>query len=79
MTNTGRTTRFTKVQLGSETRGAGEASPLGFSNITTTAPAGAFIPDGFMSVCSHSGNSVVLAIRSGNTIYRFTNASAAAV
>lgn len=46
-----------------------------FSAITTASPTSTFIPDGFLSVVSHSGNSIVLAIRSGATTYRFTNAA----
>jgi hypothetical protein len=44
-----------------------------FSNITTASPVSTFIPDGFLSIVSHSGNSIVIAIRSGATTYRFTN------
>lgn len=44
-----------------------------FSNITTASPTSTFIPDAFLSICSHSGNSMVIAIRSGATTYRFTN------
>lgn len=44
-----------------------------FSNITTASPTSTFIPDGFLSIVSHSGNSLVIAIRSGATTYRFTN------
>jgi hypothetical protein len=44
-----------------------------FSNITTASPVSTFIPDGFLSIVSHSGNSLVIAIRSGATTYRWTN------
>lgn len=44
-----------------------------FSGITTASPTSTFIPDGFLSIVSHSGNSLVIAIRSGATTYRFTN------
>ena len=44
-----------------------------FSAITTASPVSTFIPDGFLSIVSHSGNSLVIAIRSGATTYRFTN------
>jgi hypothetical protein len=44
-----------------------------FSNITTASPTSVFIADGFFSVVSHSANSMVLAIRSGATMYRWTN------
>lgn len=43
------------------------------SGITIASPTSTFIPDGFLSIVSHSGNSLVLAIRSGATIYRWTN------
>lgn len=46
-----------------------------FSNITTASPTSVFIPNGFLSIVSHSGNSMVIAIRSGATTYRWTNAS----
>ena len=48
-------------------------APVKFSNITTASPVSTFIPDGFLSIVSHSGNSIVIAIRSGATTYRFTN------
>lgn len=44
-----------------------------FSDITTASPTSTFIPDGFLSVVSHSANSIVLALRSGATTYVFTN------
>ena len=43
------------------------------SGITTASPTSTFIPDGVLSIVSHSGNSIVIAIRSGATTYRFTN------
>ena len=46
---------------------------LKFSTITTASPTSVFIPDGFLSIVSHSANSIVIAIRSGATTYRFTN------
>ena len=48
-------------------------APIKFSGITTASPTSSFIPDGHFSVVSHSGNSIVLALRSGATTYRFTN------
>ena len=50
-----------------------DVAPIKFSNITTASPVSTFIPDGHLSIVSHSGNSIVLAIRSGATTYRFTN------
>lgn len=48
-------------------------APIKFSGITTASPTSTFIPDGFLSIVSHSANSIVIAIRSGATTYRFTN------
>lgn len=48
-------------------------SAVKFSNITTASPTSVFVQDGFLSIVSHSGNSIVIAIRSGATTYRFTN------
>lgn len=76
MPNSQRTTELTRLKLGGKTHsesGLDEAAPLGFSNITTASPSSTFIPDGFLSIVSHSGNSIVIAIRSGATTYRFTN------
>lgn len=78
MANSERTTRLTRVLFGPEGHAGGggdEAAPIGFSNITTASPLSTFIPDGYLSICSHSGNSLVIAIRSGATTYRFTNAT----
>lgn len=50
-------------------------APIKFSNITTASPTSTFIADGYLSVVSHSGNSMVIAIRSGATTYRWTNAA----
>lgn len=44
-----------------------------FSTITTASPTSSFIPDGYFSIVSHSANSMVIAIRSGATTYRWTN------
>ena len=52
---------------------------LSFSDVTTASPTSTFIPDGFLSIVSHSGNSIVIAIRSGATTYSFTNGSGAVV
>lgn len=46
-----------------------------FSDITSSSPTSTFIPDGYLAIVSHSANSIVLAIRSGATMYSFTNAS----
>jgi len=44
-----------------------------FSDITTASPTSTFIPDGYLSIVSHSANSMVLAIRSGATTYTWLN------
>jgi hypothetical protein len=46
---------------------------LKFSNITNASPTSLLIPDGYLSIVSHSADSLVIAIRSGATLYRFTN------
>ena len=53
----------------------GLVAPLKFSTITTASPTSVFIGDGFLSIVSHSANSMVIAIRSGATTYRWTNAA----
>lgn len=89
MANTGRTTNFgprvsfttTKsdpgpIHLHHPSTGTVEfagVAPIKFSGVTTASPTSVFIPDGFFSIVSHSANSIVLAFRSGATIYRFTN------
>lgn len=76
MPNSQRTTELTRLKLGGKTHsesGIDEVAPLGFSNITTDAPTGDIVPDGFLSVVSQSATSLVIAIRSGNTIYTFAN------
>lgn len=50
-----------------------DVDPIKFSNITTASPTSTFIGDGFLSIVSHSANSMVIAIRSGATTYRWTN------
>jgi len=50
-----------------------DVAPIKFSGITTASPTSTFIPDGFLSIVSHSANSMVIAIRSGATTYRWTN------
>lgn len=50
-----------------------EVDPVKFSNITTASPTSVFIADGHFSIVSHSANSMVIAIRSGATTYRWTN------
>lgn len=78
MPNSERTTRLTRLELGAKERSEGggvEYAPLLFSGITTASPTSTFIPDGALSIVSHSGNSMVIAIRSGATTYRFTNAA----
>ena len=56
-----------------------DVDPIKFSNITTVSPSSTFISDGHLSIVSHSGNSMVIAIRSGATTYRWTNASGGVV
>lgn len=83
MSNSGRTTNFGPwVSFRSTARNPSApvveftgVAPILFSGITTASPTSAFIPDGHLSVVSHSGNSMVLAIRSGATTYRWTNAA----
>lgn len=48
-------------------------APLVFSGITTASPTSTIIPDGHLAIVSHSANSMVIAIRSGATMYEFAN------
>lgn len=89
MSNSGRTTNFgPKVSFTTTKSDAGpvvvtfpsggtvefaDVAAMKFSAITTASPTSTFIPDGFFSIVSHSANSMVLAIRSGATTYRWTN------
>lgn len=83
MSNSARTTNFgpfvsftsTKQNTSNPRVNFDGVAPIKFSGITTASPTSTFIPDGFLSIVSHSGNSMVIAIRSGATTYRWTNAA----
>jgi hypothetical protein len=83
MSNSGRTTNFGPfVSFRSTARNTSApvveftgVAPIRLSGITTASPTSTFIPDGHLSIVSHSANSMVIAIRSGATTYRWTNAA----
>jgi hypothetical protein len=74
------TTTFTGVQIGGDqdydTRAVIDSSSGGIlMPLSTSTPVDAVVgvADGAFSFTSHSANSVVLAFRSGGTVYEFWN------